>query len=89
MFARKKLQAEDGGLQDSSGKISGECLLRLVTRRTVNPVPEVIRLLNSGISRDDYFATRSSHLTIDSMTIIEQAVAPTNTSQHTQIGTEV
>lgn len=25
MFARKKLQAEDGGLQDSFGKISGEC----------------------------------------------------------------
>ena len=86
MFARKKTS---GRGRRSARQFRKNLRRMFASRRTVNPVPEVIRLLNSGISRDDYFATRSSHLTIDSMTIIEQAVAPTNTSQHTQIGTEV
>ncbi len=34
-----------------------------------------------------YLATLSSHLTIDNITIIDAAIAPTNTSQHAQIGT--
>ena len=37
----------------------------------------------------DYFATRSSHLTIDNITIIEMPVAATKTNQHAQIGTLV
>ena len=41
------------------------------------------------LSRQYYFATRSSHFTIESITIIDPAVAPTKTSQQDQIGTEV
>ena len=36
-----------------------------------------------------YFATLSSHLTIESITIIEAPVAPTKTNQQAQIGTVV
>ena len=36
-----------------------------------------------------YFATLSSHLTIESITIMEAPVAPTKTNQHAQIGTVV
>lgn len=36
-----------------------------------------------------YFATLSSHLTIESITIMEAPVAPTNTNQQAQIGTVV
>ena len=36
-----------------------------------------------------YFATRSNHFTIESITIMDAAVAPTNTNQHAQIGTLV
>lgn len=37
----------------------------------------------------NYFATLSSHLTIESITIMEAPVAPTKTNQHAQIGTVV
>lgn len=36
-----------------------------------------------------YLATLSSHLTMDSITIIDAPVAPTNTSQQAQMGTVV
>lgn len=89
MFARKKTSGRGRRSARQFRKNLRRMFASSGDEKNRNPVPEVIRLLNSGISRDDYFATRSSHLTIDSMTIIEQAVAPTNTSQHTQIGTEV
>ena len=38
---------------------------------------------------DELKVTFSSHLTIDSITNIDAAVAPTNTNQQAQIGTEV
>ena len=39
--------------------------------------------------RFSYLATRSNHFTIESITIIETAVAPANTNQQAQIGTVV
>lgn len=36
-----------------------------------------------------YLATFSNHFTIESITIMEAPVAPTNTNQHAQIGTVV
>ena len=41
------------------------------------------------INKFSYLATRSNHFTIESITIMEAAVAPTNTNQQAQIGTVV
>ena len=60
--------------------------------RMINKIPPNQQRLGGifiSMNKFSYLATRSNHFTIESITIMEAAVAPTNTNQQAQIGTVV